>query len=339
MKKIIRLTESDIYNLVKRVINEQNNNIVTYKIPYSSPNLLFQIWNGRLFQVRRNENDKLVPIEDLNGVLRDFKVNYKTGQIIDDNFKFNYEFTYDNWPQIIQGKVNPLQFNGDQYGEKVLYRFMAIVPEDTKVSYAGQPIAYTAQVLTKNPNVLKDQGYIESEDENISPFTYYKKKGVGYYLELYPGTRLTTISDFKPEVPDITPKKSLDLDISSPFNYNSTYLTDSANIKFNEFIKSVKDKYKNINANVEVTCSSSIDGDPEGKIGNQKRKDYNMELSKRIAETIVTTLKENLKGFKLNYTPIGIGETDKYAPGKKWPEFKQEATAPNRRLIIKIQTI
>ena len=64
-----------------------------------------------------------------------------------------------------------------------------------------------------------------------------------------------------------------------------------------------------------------------------------MELSKRRAETIVTTLKENLKGFKLNYTPIGIGETDKYAPGKKWPEFKQEATAPNRRLIIKIQTI
>ena len=339
MKKIIRLTESDIYNLVKRVINEQNNNIVTYKIPYSSPNLLFQIWNGRLFQVRRNENDKLVPIEDLNGVLRDFKVNYKTGQIIDDNFKFNYEFTYDNWPQIIQGKVNPLQYNGDQYGEKVLYRFMAIVPEDTKVSYAGQPIAYTAQVLTKNPNVLKDQGYIESEDGNISPFTYYKKKGVGYYLELYPGTRLTTISDFKPEVPDITPKKSLDLDISSPFNYNSTYLTDSANIKFNEFIKSVKDKYKNINANVEVTCSSSIDGDPEGKIGNQKRKYYKMELSKRRAETIVTTLKENLKGFKLNYTPIGIGETDQYARGKKWPEYKQEDTAPNRRLIIKIQTI
>ena len=205
--------------------------------------------------------------------------------------------------------------------------------------YAGEPIAYSAQVLKESPEKLKKIGYKESENEYISPFTYYKNRGIGYYLEIYPGKPLNI---FKPDVnniPDIPPKKSFDLDISSPFKYDSTNLTDPAKIEFEKFIKSVNDKYKNINANVQVTCSSSIDGDPEGKIGNQKRKDYNMELSKRRAETIVTTLKENLKGFKLNYTPIGIGETDQYAPGKKWPKYKQEEdTAPNRRLIIKIET-
>jgi outer membrane protein OmpA-like peptidoglycan-associated protein len=336
MKKIIRLTESDIYNLVKRVINEQNNNIVTYKIPYSYPNLLFQVLEGRLYWVKRDKKDEYYINGNLNGVLSDFKVHYKTGVIIDKNFKYNEEFTNNYWPAIMYGKVNPINYGGDN-----IYKFMAIVPENaSSKDFIGEPMVYTAEIVYGNPKDLKSRGLKESEDEIISPDTYYKKRGIGYYLQLYPGNPLRI---FKPDVnniPDITPEKSFDLDISSPFKYDSTNLTDPAKIEFEKFIKSVNDKYKNINANVQVTCSSSIDGDPEGKIGNQKRKDYNMELSKRRAETIVTTLKENLKGFKLNYTPIGIGETDQYAPGKKWPKYKQEEdTAPNRRLIIKIQTI
>jgi outer membrane protein OmpA-like peptidoglycan-associated protein len=65
-----------------------------------------------------------------------------------------------------------------------------------------------------------------------------------------------------------------------------------------------------------------------------------MELSKKRAEAIVATLKDNLPDIKLNFIPNGIGETDQFAPGKKWPAVNDiNQTAPNRRLIIKLPQI
>ena len=65
-----------------------------------------------------------------------------------------------------------------------------------------------------------------------------------------------------------------------------------------------------------------------------------MVLSKKRAETIVSILKNSLPGIKLNFIPNGIGQTDQYAPGKKYPEVKDtNQTAPNRRLIIKLPQI
>jgi outer membrane protein OmpA-like peptidoglycan-associated protein len=65
-----------------------------------------------------------------------------------------------------------------------------------------------------------------------------------------------------------------------------------------------------------------------------------MDLSKKRAETIASLLKNSLPGIKLNFIPNGIGETDQFAPGKKWPKVtNQNETAPNRRLIIKLPQI
>ena len=65
-----------------------------------------------------------------------------------------------------------------------------------------------------------------------------------------------------------------------------------------------------------------------------------MDLSKKRAETIASLLKNSLPGIKLNFIPKGIGETDQFAKGKKWPDVTDEnQTAPNRRLIIKLPQI
>ena len=49
MKKIIRLTESDIYNLVKRVINEQENIDNNYNIPNTG--ISFKIIDGQFLKL------------------------------------------------------------------------------------------------------------------------------------------------------------------------------------------------------------------------------------------------------------------------------------------------
>ena len=65
-----------------------------------------------------------------------------------------------------------------------------------------------------------------------------------------------------------------------------------------------------------------------------------MNLSKRRAEAIVSILKTSLPGTKLNFIPKGIGQTEQFAKGKKYPEVQDEnQTAPNRRLIIKLPQI
>ena len=134
---------------------------------------------------------------------------------------------------------------------------------------------------------------------------------------------------------------TVELNIESPFKFNEVNLTDEAKKEFDNFIQSVKSNYVDATGDVEVTCSASIDGDPEGKVASGKtRKVYDMELSKKRAQTIVSTLKNNLPEIKLNFIPNGIGQTDQFAPGKKWPEVtNQNETAPNRRLIIKLPQI
>jgi outer membrane protein OmpA-like peptidoglycan-associated protein len=169
---------------------------------------------------------------------------------------------------------------------------------------------------------------------------YVKKGGYGILIQLFPGASAKYFSN-KP-TPDDTPEDTpFELNIESPFKFNETNLTDDAKQEFADFIKSIKTNYSDATGDVEVISSASIDEDPEGKLKTgQKRKDYNMDLSKKRAETIASLLKNSLPGIKLNFIPNGIGETDQFAKGKKWPEVKDEnQTAPNRRLIIKLPKI
>jgi len=218
---------------------------------------------------------------------------------------------------------------------------------DSRLPYAldkskvGVPTVYTAMIVQKDLQYLRDKKYIESDDDTISPVMYVKRGGKGILVELFPGAQARFYSKKNTPDPTPTPKPTpFDLNIESPFKFDKVTLTDQAQQEFNKFIELVKSNYSNVTGDVEVTCSASIDGDPEGKVASgQKRKDYDMDLSKKRAQTIVLTLKNSLPGIKLNFIPNGIGETDQFAPGKKFPQSNQNDTAPNRRLIIKLPQI
>lgn len=59
-----------------------------------------------------------------------------------------------------------------------------------------------------------------------------------------------------------------------------------------------------------------------------------MFISKR-ADKIAGILNEKLPDFP-DFVGKGMGETDKFAPGKKWPTAGKEETLPNRRFEVKL---
>lgn len=350
-KKIIKLTESELYNLVKKVLQEQEEEDNSY-YQLDGTSLYFKINEGYLYCSVWDEkkNKDATPWTYINGDLYNFKVNYKSGELISDKgWGLNFKITDDAWNEIgatsLSSKgIRPMQYNN------VEYKFIAMSPpsSDSRLPYAldktkvGVPTVYTANIVVKDLSLLKGR-YEESKDDTISPVMYVKKGNKGILVDLYPGAQAKYYSNKStPDTPEDTPENTpFELNIESPFKFNQINLTDEAKQEFTDFIKSIKTNYADATGDVEVISSASIDGDPEGKVKTgQKRKDYDMALSKKRAETIATFLKNNLPGIKLNFIPNGIGQTDKFAPGKKWPEVKDEnQTSPNRRLIIKLPQI
>jgi outer membrane protein OmpA-like peptidoglycan-associated protein len=347
-KKIIKLTESELYNLVKKVLQEQEEK--EEEIDES----FYKLGSEFYFKINQNYLYSIVDVADgqqwkyVNGDLYNFKVNYKTKELVSDyGWGLNFELTDKYWPDLYSSSVGgeplvPLQ------NANMDYKFVAMAPNDRRLpsptdkSKVGSPTLYTAKIIKQDLSLLKGR-YEESKDDTISPVMYVKKGGYGILIQLFPGASAKYFSNKPtPETPEDTPEDTpFELNIESPFRFNETNLTDEAKQEFKDFIKSIKTNYSDATGDVEVISSASIDEDPEGKLKTgQKRKDYNMDLSKKRAETIASLLKNSLPGIKLNFIPKGIGETDQFAKGKKWPDVTDEnQTAPNRRLIIKLPQI
>lgn len=137
--------------------------------------------------------------------------------------------------------------------------------------------------------------------------------------------------EFVPEKKPTPTNEVIELNIESPFVFDKTELTPEAETQFRGFIEKLKKDYQNVPSNVEVITSASIDAEPSSK------EKYNMDLSTRRANAIIDRLKSELGQTKLTFIPKPIGQTDKFSPGLKWPEVKDNTkTAPNRRLIIKL---
>jgi outer membrane protein OmpA-like peptidoglycan-associated protein len=287
----------------------------------------------------------------VNGNIYDLKVNYKTKELVSDyGWGLNFKLTEKYWPSLYSSSVGgerlvPLQNANMDYKFVAMAKNDPRIPSPTDKSKVGAPTLFTAKIVAMDITLLKGR-YEESEDDTISPVMYVKKGNKGILIQLFPGASAQYFPNKPtpetPETPEDTPEDvPFELDIESPFKFNETNLTDDAKQEFIDFIKSIKTNYSDATGDVEVISSASIDGDPEGKVASgQKRKDYDMALSKKRAETIVSILKNSLPGIKLNFIPNGIGETDQFAQGKKWPKVQDEnQTAPNRRLIIKLPQI
>jgi outer membrane protein OmpA-like peptidoglycan-associated protein len=347
-KKIIKLTESELYYLVKKVLQEQEEK--EEEIDES----FYKLGSEFYFKINQNYLYSIVDVADgqqwkyVNGDLYNFKVNYKTKELVSDyGWGLNFELTDKYWPDLYSSSVGgeplvPLQ------NANMDYKFVAMAPNDRRLpsptdkSKVGSPTLYTAKIIKQDLSLLKGR-YEESKDDTISPVMYVKKGGYGILIQLFPGASAKYFSNKPtPETPEDRPEDiPFELNIESPFRFNETNLTDEAKQEFKDFIESIKTNYSDATGDVEVISSASIDEDPEGKLKTgQKRKDYNMDLSKKRAEKIASLLKNSLPGIKLNFIPKGIGETDQFAKGKKWPDVTDEnQTAPNRRLIIKLPQI
>lgn len=146
----------------------------------------------------------------------------------------------------------------------------------------------------------------------------------------------------EPVTPVEKPKeKTIKLNITSPFVFDSTELTDVAKPVFENFIKDIIDNYSGVTANVEVITSSSVDGDPTEKLKNgMTRGNYDMDLSQRRAQSIVDILNSRVGIPTLKFIPRGIGQTTSYGPGwTKENPTTPDQTAQNRRLIINLPNI
>jgi outer membrane protein OmpA-like peptidoglycan-associated protein len=322
-------------------LSEQNEVEPTSYYEIDGTGLKFKVRNGKLYYaILDEENDMVIPKIFMNGNVADFKVDSDTFELLPNKgFENSIAITDDFWPDIEAApNAKPQNYNN------VDFKFIALLPNIKAIGtpnpkMVGRPIVFTASIVQQDIETLKRYGLTQSDDGSISPLTYVKKGRNGIYVKLYPSAGHTSYYSGEPEpTPDPTP---FELNVESPFEFDKVTLTADAKTEFDKFIQSIKTNYANATGDVEVTTSSSIDGDPEGKVASgQKRKDYDMALSKKRAEAIVSILKNSLPGIKLNFIPNGIGQTDQYAPGKKFPDVKDvNQTAPNRRLIIKLPQI
>ena len=341
-KKIVKLTESELYNLVKRVLQEQEEEDDSF---YRIGREAFKIKNGKLYHAKVDyETGHVKLVANVNGNINDFKVipdlNTGGGTVVGNEFEENVALATKNWPDLIRSNNASLQY------KSIPFPVYMIIPKPNNPldklklkgneDRIGTPTVFSISIGQYDKR-LADL-YKKSTDGTISFDTYIKSGPYIYLLQTNPSDYITEHLRFGKDEPI---EDTVELNIESPFKFNEVNLTDEAQKEFIDFIKSIKTNYSDATGDVEVISSASIDGDPEGKVASGKtRKVYDMGLSKKRAETIVSTLKNNLPGIKLNFIPNGIGQTDQFAPGKKWPEVtNQNETAPNRRLIIKLPQI
>ena len=344
-KKVIKLNESDILRMVKRILSEQDDEKTYYKL--GATGLGFKIIDGKLYSVTFKPNGEVDPKWALNGELYDFRVDVKTGEVLDEDYVTNIEFTDHYWGDIVRSQVQPMQYNN------VRYKFIAVAPEGSPYKEAiGKPTVYTGDIGSEDIGVLKSMGMTESKDTTISPMMYYKKGGKGYYVQLYPGARPgTKIEPVKSQKTTKPNPININLDITEPFVFDKTELNPDAQIKIDKFITDLSSNLKKYpkygefllqNVPLVVAYSSRDKDSNDTVIGKlpacQSSKtigDYNLCLSKQRAITIAKMIKDKT-GITMN--PIGKGETTEFGPGwtKEKPTTNTE-TQPNRRFSIKIK--
>jgi hypothetical protein len=220
---------------------------------------------------------------------------------------------------------------GEQYVPVYGSLFLMITPD--------LPTNRNLQVIRSKPGaqLILNKTAIKTKDRNYMWLRFIGQMfGEGGY-DWDPNEKET------PGTPEGIPKPNpivltFEKGLNDAFNFNDVTLNDTGNQNLQSLIKYAKENYQGVSANVPVICSASIDADPNQIVkGNVKRSDYNMDLSKRRATAIANMLTTQIGIDSLKFTPQGIGETDKYDPGKKWPEIKDNnQTAGNRKLIIQL---
>jgi len=330
MKTII-LTESQIKNVINCVLNEQPTQpesdvswqICGYEVMKKSDGYYCENAKGELL--------KLPMASQLSGTIDGESLSF------DDEIFNGLEIGFDMKSLACRNKM-PMQYAGASTDGNGGGWFLFI--DDLSKQFSEPTPVYS--IFTWNgslrvgsglPNLLK----VLKEKEGIE-IKYQVSRTKNFILEISPALAGRIMRPSEPgntPIPVKPPEyEQIKLDIQSPFEFDKTTLTPDAEVEFKKFVEKVKSNYQGVSGNVEVISSASIDAD------ENKKRDYNQRLSDNRASTIANRLKTETGIDTLTFTPKGIGQTDQFAKGMKYPEVRDtDQTAPNRRLIIKMPTL
>ena len=237
------------------------------------------------------------------------------------------------------------------------FSFFGITPEGQP--NAGLPRTYTADIVVL-PLIEMDalKKTETTEKDVISPSTYQrlgkfgKKKNYGVTIRLYPAPNPAEI--YQGFVDIKIPKKiKFAIKVTDPFEFDKTVFYPETKQTLDNFVSEINQHLNNesygqqfrefLSQNpINVFAYASIDADskeisqgrlPSCQDPTQTKEEYNLCLSNARANVVKDYLESNIEG--INVVAEGKGETDKFAPGKKWPDVKDpKQTKENRALEI-----
>jgi outer membrane protein OmpA-like peptidoglycan-associated protein len=346
MKKLI-LTEEQLKRVIDNIVTEQTLskngeettqnkwNLCGYKVIEEEGRYFVEDRSGRVEipfldqlqgVIRGRGNNATLELDELTENAVNVGKRMKEGGMCDNNRPMQYR-NADGWICCVNRNNKSLRKN-PQTGKDELID-VGPYPIYTSYSYRGRLgiERYPDESVSPAKTVKQKEGSIVQ---------YRKTRTENFVFEVSPEIIPNAVFIETQPTP-LPPTKNptvFQLNIEKPFEFDKLTLTSEAEEQFSEFIQKMKNEYQGVTGNVEVICSASIDADPS------KKADYNKKLSENRALTIVNRLKNETGITTMNYIPKGIGQTDQFAPGLKWPEVTDEnKTAPNRRLIINLPKI
>ena len=331
-KKIIRLTEADIENIVRKVIQEQEqiqNEFNFYGLG------LFEIKGDELY-FRYDESEEQVKIWE-KGAAPSFK--WVNNRFVPDGYlKTQFDLFYNNTQnrkiiRKIGGKEgftlpNTRPLLNTKEHTSIPY---IMLRDDGKLQGANTTIRAISKNLLKNTARLASYGAMDDEltrsRDGIAKFreTYVRlrRRDRGEqknykYAVVFRGFGLAS-NPIKPAPPkNTTPPKNIKLSLSlqDVFKFDEINFKNEseAMTKINDFAKEIQNNIENekhgelfrrqMNAKLArnpILGYASIDGDPEGDVpedkgygpcSGQKRKDYNKCLSEARAKRVADMLND-----------------------------------------------
>ena len=357
-KKVIRLTEADIEKIVRNVLKEQQESTIV-DCPSGG---VFKIEGTSLFWAN-NQNDRFYKIWEA-GAKPTFKFENNSVLPVGYLDLQSRIFGYNNGAYLRGAGLLPMNYKWSNSVTDTIF-FYSIDNEGNIHGDASTAVKVSKNTV-KNLDALSlvmgsDGDLPERSGDNTMIWgdTYVRVNGKVNLIavrSLGPRLRYSTV---QPGTTTRKPKTAVDrleMALTDMFTFDTIDFVDTAKAtrEINNFIGLLKkyakefnteqNNFKNhiVNSAPKVYGYASRDNDPAEKItgkfspckGEPTRGDYNKCLSQHRADTVAKLINDGLAGTGMDiFKGVGMGETDKFAPGKKWPEVTDNTqTAPNRRV-------
>jgi len=358
-KRVIRLTEADIENIVKKVIKEQSSN---YTVNCPSGGIL-KVEGNSLFWAY-DENSKYYKIWEV-GTKPTYKI--EGSRIVSTGLlNIQYQIFNEN-PGSRTSTVRGMQGHGILPAQRSWET--AVVPNNIyfySLDENGAIRGDCSTVIKVDRKTLNDEGRLSTllalgSNDNLPKMSKDRTITFGdTYVKIKRNVNLLAVRSLGPvlrvSTPDVPQVIKLALNLQDVFKFDSIeFEKPEAEAKINEFAQQIKngiEKYgdlfrRQMNARLyrnPILGYASIDGDPEGDVpqgsgyepcSGQKRRDYNKCLSEARAKKVADVLNGKFSDDNMiNFRYQGMGETDDFDKGKKWPDYKPNETGANRRIVL-----